>query len=428
MSIRWLAPLLVGCHGPSDGTCGNGQLDAEEVCDSDRAHCGDVGAAWDQGGAECRADCSGWDVSTCERSDPDMAEMVKPAQRDPDRWSTARCNDGTPFGFSVRPRASSQDWVIYLQGGGLCDDNAFPCDTRDPTLVTTPPQGERGLGTLPGIGGVLDPHPETNPTLWQANEVYAWYCSSDFWSGPTTTRRPTAGDPVDGWYFSGQIAVASMLDELAMRYGLDDEDDRTHVLFGGGSAGALGAYTNAGLVTEALPRTASAGRVHLLVDAGWMTAWDDPAHRFGAATTSDRDVRLQQQAFWGATPDPLCAQTDPADCLFAPTWYRTVTQGYGLPVFVQQSSIDSVFLVAHGLDPADPDDFDAITRWHDEVEASLAEVQWLFSGTEPYHTLAANNATYTFGPAHDTLRDALGAFWVGAPPERIVFGDWTAPP
>ena len=40
-----------------------------------------------------------------------------------------------------------------------------------------------------------------------------------------------------------------------------------------------------------------AGRLELLVDAGWMTDWDDPAHRLGAATTRDRDVWTRARAF-----------------------------------------------------------------------------------------------------------------------------------
>jgi hypothetical protein len=56
------------------------------------------------------------------RIDPTQWETVEPAIRDA-RWATARCNDGTPFDFNLKfAPQRSKVWVVYLAGGGACDD------------------------------------------------------------------------------------------------------------------------------------------------------------------------------------------------------------------------------------------------------------------------------------------------------------------
>ena len=65
--------------------------------------------------SRCTEPCTEYDVTNCERAElmnAKDAEWVLPAQRNPDRWSQAVCNDGSPFGFQVRlsPRPEVRDW------------------------------------------------------------------------------------------------------------------------------------------------------------------------------------------------------------------------------------------------------------------------------------------------------------------------------
>src|SRR5207237_310181 len=97
--------LAAGCGGSStSGTaeCGNGAVDPGEVCDGAGRACSELGASYSGGMAACRASCGGWDVSQCQRANGSNFEFVKPAERDPARFATARCNDGTPFPMAVR--------------------------------------------------------------------------------------------------------------------------------------------------------------------------------------------------------------------------------------------------------------------------------------------------------------------------------------
>ena len=297
-----------------------------------------------------------------------------------------------------------------------CDDHSYPCSERPQYLKSTQGDPDRALVEL-GPTGIFNGDPAENPTFADANHVWAHYCSSDFWTGATTERRPSSGDAAQGWYFSGHANVDAMLAILQQRYGLDDRQPDLKVLFGGGSAGAFGAHFNAAQVAGALPAAARARRILLLVDAGWMTAWDEPGFRFGEAQVSDREVWRRARAFWGGTFDPECdaATSEPTACMFGPTWYPFVSKR--LPILVQQSYTDPSFTGVHGIEPESP----ALERWAAQVEASLAPVERLFATTEPYHVIAISDELLGSGPPGATFREVLDRFWKGGAPERVFF-------
>ncbi len=403
----------------STGDASVGDAGGPAVCTpGGTASCTDLARSWSGGQATCRADGSGWDVSACVVPATGQFEMVKPAIREPGRFADARCNDGTPFTFQVRLASSpSPVWLIYLKGGAFCDDYAAPCSERAMNLTTTVPARDGYLGG-PFHAGVFNSDASVNPDFANVNQVFAYYCSSDFWAGATTTRRPSTGDPTNGWYFLGHANVDAMLGLLVERYGLDDSNDALRVLFGGGSAGALGAHFNDARVVSTLPRAAAAGRLKLFIDAGWMIDWDDPAYRIRIATTPDADVWRRARAFWAATFDPDCeaAAADPSTCAMAPNWYPYVAARQ--PVLIQQCAFDAEFTMNHGLTTSDA----AASTWMAQVNASFDGVDWLFSGSDsPYHTLGIADIGVMKGPAGSTLIDVLHQFWTGGTPERVMF-------
>jgi hypothetical protein len=404
---------------------------AAQGCEPDHTiACTELGGSWSTGDARCRSvsatDPPRWDVSGCALAKPGYLETVKPAERSPGRFAAARCNDGTPFSFTVRlaPGRSSV-WAIYLEGGVYCDDDSFSCKVRREQgidLTRTSVVGDGQLETS-SLGGILDPDPAINPDFFAANQVIGHYCSSDFWSGADPNRRPSSADP-NGWYYAGHLNVEALLGILIERYGLDDTDPSLRVLFGGASAGAWGAHLNQTRVLGALPKAAAERRIAVLVDAGWMTDWDDVTHRLGAATTRDADVWQRARAFWGGTFDPDCerasvaAGADPSRCFMAPAWYPFVA-GRG-PTFIQQCSFDSSFTFLHNFQAGDP----AATRWTSEVLASFdeAHVGWLFSGKAPsYHFLGMTSTLLGTEPAGETFMEILHAFWTGSPPRQVIF-------
>jgi hypothetical protein len=409
-------------------TCRSSNVEDGDQCDpGPPTACADIGGTWTDGVATCRADCSGWDVSACVRADPNRWETVEPASRD-SRWETARCNDGTPFDFHIQLAPDpSKVWVIHLAGGAMCEDLGAQCSTREPALTTTSPRIDRELSVMPG-SGLVSRDETLNPTFAGANLVRASYCSSDQWTGATTDRRPSSGDPVAGWYFAGHTNVAALLATIEERYGLDDSDPETEILFAGSSAGAVGAYANASVVEAALPASAQRGHIRLLIDAGWMFDWIDPDpappdYHLGNATVSDTEVWQHARTFWGGTFDPACeaAVTERSTCLYGPVWYPHVAAR--LPVLILQSSLDFAFTGAHGIEAKQTA---LLAAWREQAEDSLTDVSWLFSGDLPYHVLVDaqfgdTSGGLALGPPGATLSEVIGRFWSDGAPERVEF-------
>lgn len=342
-------------------------------------------------------------------------ETVKPKLRDT-RFDGARCNDGTPFAFQIRVSPGSKTWVIYLEGGGFCADPWSPCSDRDVTLTTTLPMPDRSVGAMP-YGGPLSADPTKNPDFHAANHVRLNYCSSDFWSGSTTTRWPSSGDPVHGWYLSGHENVRATIAILRERYGLNDTDPALRVLFSGSSAGGFGAHFNVHQIVAALPNAAAAKRVQLAVDAAWMFKYDDPNHRIRLATEPDVAVWPQARAFWHATYSPICESqvVDPTECFYGAVWYPKLSAV--VPTFIQQSQRDEVFGGIHGFTGTEPE----LDAWQAQVAAELNVVPWLFSGNFWYHTLFESDPTFHVGPLGSNVQRTLGKFWNGEAPVRVEF-------
>lgn len=397
--------------------------------------CSELGGLWTGGTAAPRADGSGYDVSGCERPVPmRQAEMVKPAERDAERWGAARCNDGTPFGFSLQlsPSGQSREWVIFLEGGGFCDDNALSCSTRGKKLSSTPKADDRSSVTIEQRG-IFNRDASRNPTFYDANFVFAHYCSSDGWSGATAEKRPTQADP-GGWYFSGRLNVRAMIEILIQRYGLDDADPQTRVLFAGSSAGGIGVEVNADTLAGLLPRAAAEGRLRLLDDGGFIPDFDDPAYRPGEADVPIRELIIAGYDFWGAKLNPMCEAAQkqtgehPGRCFLSAVVYPYIanqSSGLGLPLLIQYSSIDQYAIELHGIDDrSDPADAAALERWRANTLAELEGIAWVFSGgARPYHTVLLSDEKMHIGPEGKTFIEVLARFWGSGAPERVIFGN-----
>jgi hypothetical protein len=404
--------LLIGCGGATEANPIEADAAAETSAPADTAPpttaCSELAGIWASGTATRTTDR--WDVSACVPRSNDLYETVKPAIRSPERWATARCNDGTPFAFVARIAGKpSKSWVIHLEGGGYCDEVSMPCASRARDLTTTIPEADRAPSTR-APSGIFSRDPSVNPAFASANHVFAHYCSSDFWSGNSTEQRGKLS-----WYFSGHANVRSMLELLIDRYGL--EDGAVEVLFSGGSAGAFGAHFNVHQVEKLLPKTAAQKKLRLFVDAGFMMKWDDPSYRLGMSTLPDVEAWRAARNVWGGTFDPTCeaAESDPMECFFGAGWYPHLSKR--LPVLIQQSTRDSVFMGVHNLKDTDP----AAATWQMQTEAALKNVSWLFSSARSYHVLSGLDAAMKLGPAGSTLAQVLDRFWRDGAPERIVF-------
>jgi O-palmitoleoyl-L-serine hydrolase len=410
------------------------------------AQCTALGATWSGGEATCRSDGDGYDVSSCVRASPrNFRERVRPADRDSSRWGAARCNDGSPFSFQVRLSQSgkSKTWVIGLNGGAMCNDTGFPCSQRPPALQTTDgPDRDFSpafLAFVPGppqlLSGPFDLSETENPTFHDANHVWAQYCSSDLYSGASTELIPNSASAT-GWYFSGRHNVKAMFETLKQRYGLDDSDSDTKILFLGQSAGGSGVIHNADTFVAAAPRTARRGQARLLLEGSWEADIDDPGMRSGAATTSDREDWRLASSFWHGRSNIACELAQAlhgqprGDCYLSKLNYRSAA-ALGLPVFYYQNASDPQKLSDHNVnDPASPkvEDYEELIR----SEMRAARVNWLYQPADrryigkplplqimsPFHVISTqrwffDQTTPVWGAGNcgNSFKDALTRFW-----------------
>ncbi len=336
-----------------------------------------------------------------EPAAPGRAEVVKPAARR-EAWAKARCNDGTPFAYEIRPGAS-RTWVINLSGGFFCEDARALCSERRPRLVTTLPEVD-GSSSGTKRQGVFSTDRGVNPTFADATHVDAHYCSSDLWLGRSTERQPTTGDPERGWYFSGRENVRVLFEALRELHGLDDARDR--VLLLGTSAGGAGVVGNLDQVRAALPTAAADGRLKVVLDGSWVP----PQPPDAALPDADR---------WGPVHEACDADLrargeDPARCVYGPVWWPYVA-ATGVPVLVQLSGQDRTQAPVFGATAPE-----ALAAWQARTRESLERLPWVFSGGHPYHVVAIE-PLFSKGPDGFTFREVLDRFWAGGPPEQVFF-------
>lgn len=329
-------------------------------------------------------------------------EVVKPAVRDADRWGRARCNDGTPWGYTVR-RGDPKLWVINLQGGFFCDDQRALCSERSGRLTTTMPEEDRASARFKHQG-LFSTDAAVNPTFAGATFVDAHYCSSDLWLGDRTERRPNSADPEAGWYFSGRENVRVLLEALPALHGLDPSDPDTRVLLLGTSAGGAGVVGNLDQVATAWSPLRD-GRLKVVLDGSWIPKQPE------GTPLPDADA-------WGPV-QPACAKAleaaghDPVECVYGPVWWPHVQMGF--PILVQLSGLDKTQTPVFGATTA-------VEReaWRQRVRADLEVLPWAFSGGHAYHVVAIE-PLFAKGPAGRTFRDLLDRFWSDAEPEQVFF-------
>lgn len=403
--------------------------------------CSALASTWTSGTASCREDASGYDVSLCERPYPmPYGELVKPGLRDSARWKDARCNDGSPFAFEVElSKTGSDEWVIWLEGGGFCDDNAKSCADRSSYLMGTIPGDDKTLMTFEKTAGIFNRSELINETFHNANFVYAHYCSSDIWSGSSARKRFDVEGHPEGWYFSGNLNIRAMIETLKQRFGIDDNNADIKMLFTGSSAGGDGVITNASTVKNILPKMAERGNLKIVGDGSFIPAFDHPDFRPGSSTIPIIDAVVRNYDFWVSKLNPLCEASmkqnglHPGNCFIAAIDYPFLTEpeprGLELPYLVQYSSIDENNTDLHHIDDfTDPYEVRALEEWRRIVLASFKNVARVFSGgLYRYHTIITKDDDQDgldMGPAEGmTFRDVLTRFWNGDAPEKIIYGN-----
>jgi hypothetical protein len=285
------------------------------------------------------------------------------------RAGPARCLDGSPAGFyfsepwssdAVNPRTQARSRsrmtmppvaglsatepvrvIVYLQGGGLCVDDAT-CTARAKTDLGS---SDKWPATMTQ-GGILSDDCDENPRFCHAGKIFVPYCSGDVYSG----TRTNATAETFGLYFAGHLNVVAVFDELASALGRaygGGESNGVEVVLSGGSAGGIGALTHANWLDDwraAVQQRRLPGnplRIASVPNAGFFIDAKPFVDPFGFLC--DR-IAGPVSVIFASWFDPTCAAANGANahrCVCGPEMLAAVQTEARTPLFLAETQFDS---------------------------------------------------------------------------------------
>ena len=289
---------------------------------------------------------------------------------DPEVYVNCKCLDGTPGAYYVNKNPNGNNtWVIYLDGGGECV-NAEMCKSKLKTNLGS----STYMANVTWMNrGLLDTNETRNPHFSSANFVRIGYCSQDLWLGSGFEKTE------DDLYFQGRYNVHGVLDDLMLYHGLNESD---LVIFGGESAGGIGALALMDEVKRSLYVMGSKARVVGSIQGGYYFLNDHTYH--------GKDPPPAPFIPWGTNHFPgylnLWGAADalPEECtIHHPTQpWRCIVADYSFPhvttpVFVAESFTDKTVLPLHNGLPLKNnsnitrDEYDFMKQWSLTMKGSL---------------------------------------------------------
>ena len=251
-------------------------------------------------------------------------------------YPDARCLDGSPAAYILREGAEKAKFLLFHQGGGVCDSLAS-CKARASTSLgssTTYPRGSAAMGEYYGqVAPYFSRDELANPLFHNFTQVYVQYCDGGLYSGDRRQPVPVPGG--NALHYRGRFITEALVADLLAQHGLKQATD---IVVGGCSAGGLHVLAHLDRLRSLLPVTA---RVAGYSDSGLpMGDFQPLASRYRFLTTAPTGAN----GTWLLSPACVAAESEPARCL-TPSALATYT---ATPMFLFQSQFD----LANVRDPA----------------------------------------------------------------------------
>jgi hypothetical protein len=192
----------------------------------------------------------------------------------PDEWTwldfpDSRCANGSPTGIAVNVHPGAQHLVLFLEGGGACD-NGQDCWVQPTAVNIASGYGVEQLGADPQLAlSIFDRGDATNP-FTDASYVFVPYCTGDLHAGNAVATYPVNGQPTATYHY-GAHNLDLYLQTLGGSFPSVD-----HVWLVGQSAGGFGTLFNQSFVASAF-----GARTDVIDDSGpgigvsgYPTSWN----------------------------------------------------------------------------------------------------------------------------------------------------------
>jgi hypothetical protein len=329
------------------------------------------------------------------RGPPPASTMFK-ENLDLTRFPTAVCNDGSGGAYYITEAtqlqghpAAADVWLVFLQGGGWCWDEAS-CAARfanDRGLMSSeayPPTRQ--------ASGIFSPDPELSPFA-TANKVYIPYCSSDAFAGNIGSNASSLSS--DRWHFRGQDLVKATLRALQMR-AKNPLSTGDVLYFGGCSAGGRGAMFNFEYLHTMVPKGV---RIYGVFDS---VMWVDiaPLDPYAVAfrTQTDKVLKMTNaSARLGHRCRRIYGDEEQWKCLFGQFRAPTITTA---PFLVSASQYDSfqIFSNIGNSPPYNPEQLEYTERMRVATQAAMESINSTAAAFAPAcfgHCITENTLFWT---------------------------------
>jgi len=177
------------------------------------------------------------------------------------------CIDGTPGAYYIRQpmnTSTSNDWIIFHEGGGWCgsDSNCYDRGMTDLGSSKNYPTTAHGIEDI----ALYDLPPFDTYTI-----VYAKYCDGGSWTGENTSSFNNTVI-----HYKGRVMLDGMF-KLLLANGLQHAD---RLMYSGCSAGALTAYIHLDYVKSLMPTTSLViGAADAMFSLQWK-AYNNPGDNY----------------------------------------------------------------------------------------------------------------------------------------------------
>jgi hypothetical protein len=204
--------------------------------------------------------------------------------------SPAKCTDGTPAAYYTQLNASSPNWVLWIEGGGVCESYDDCVGRQKGSLGSS-----KYFDKSHAASQLISNDPAENPDFASWNHVWIPYCSGDVWLGQTTnplnpwsegdddtfqdmrhlggslslptslalklynqsSKRSGNGAKKDTQFqFAGHTIIAETVAALQAKHNLgkpSENGDKPSVILTGCSAGGIGTFHNTEWLAATLP-------------------------------------------------------------------------------------------------------------------------------------------------------------------------------
>lgn len=321
------------------------------------------------------------------------------------KQSGAKCLDGTPGAYYIRPGSGdgAKKWYIHHEGGGWCTD-FDDCVSRAKIDLGS---SKAYQSTMDLGGGYLSQDPDANPMMYNWNSVYLKYCDGGSFSGNNASTTTFEGMEL---HFRGKAILDAIQQDLLAK-GMKDATD---VVISGCSAGGLAAFLHVDKWASLLQP--SGARVVGMPDSGFFLdyqAYDGDLHEYdcgGHYHAAMKWVFEYMDCAANVNQNCIAAHDGTGDawkCMFAEhTAPHIVT-----PTFALQGAYDSWQLDCDLK--SNPRDTTAVNAWGRNL-TTLVEQNLL--GTNKKHGVFLDSCEHHCG--------GWGQYYVNGKSQAQAFQEW----